>query len=441
VGASLLALSSCNNHGEVALSKRQDPSSGEIPKLPVPSQNGPRIASIADRTPVLERPALGARELGYLHAGDRVPRAAEPYSREGCNDGWYPVRPAGFVCASGAATIDLSHPTLAAMAIQPLLDQPLPYTYARTTNDTLLLERDGSREGAVREIGKLKRRSGMAVVGSWTAALPGSAPERLALLTSGKFVRAADLEAAKASDFAGVELGEKVTLPVAFVVKRGVRDFKLDGEDAAQGKDLDVHTRLELTGKYRTAHGEKFWALANGRWVRNRDVTAILARNAFPDFAVDGQKWLDVSVVMQTLVAYEGRRPFFATLLSVGRDPAAAGDGATIDVNASLTPGFGLGTFEVREKHVTLVGADPFAAREGYQLYDLPWAFELSSGRLGYGSYWHERFGVEHGPGALELSPTDAARLFQWITPSVPEGWHATSSLHGEAKTLVVIRK
>ena len=49
-----------------------------------------------------------------LHAGDRVARANEPYSRDGCADGWYPVRPAGFVCASGGATVDLSHPTLAA---------------------------------------------------------------------------------------------------------------------------------------------------------------------------------------------------------------------------------------------------------------------------------------------------------------------------------------
>ena len=108
---------------------------------------------------------------------------------------------------------------------------------------------------------------------------------------------------------------------------------------------------------------------------------------------------------------------------------------------ASASAAFGLGTFEVRAKHVTLVGADPASARESFQLYDLPWVFELSSGRLGYGAYWHDRFGVEHGPGALQLSPSDAARLFQWITPSIPDGWHAASTLRGEPKTLVVIRK
>jgi hypothetical protein len=433
----------CANHDGVSLSKQEELSSAEIPKVPVPPENGPKLAAIADMTPVLERPAAGARQIGYLHAGDRVARAKEPYSRLGCADGWYPVRPAGFVCASGSATIDLSHPTLGAMAIQPLLDQSLPYTYARTIADTPLLERDGAHEAAVKEIGKLRRRSGFAVVGSWTASLPGGSPERLALLTNGKFVKAADLEAATPSDFAGVELGEKQTLPLAFVVKRGVRDYKLDGENAEQGRDLDVHTHLDLTGKFRTAHAEKFWALENGRWVRNRDVTAVLARGVFPDFAKDGQKWLDVSVVMGTLVAYEGKKPFFVTLLSIGREATAAAspEGLSADAPAPPSASFGLGTFEVRAKHVTLVGADPFAPRESFQVYDAPWAFELSSGRLGYGAYWHDRFGVEHGPGALELSPADAARLFQWLTPSVPDGWHAVSTLHGEAKTFVVIRK
>src|SRR5262245_4181274 len=112
------AAAGCASKDEVALSK---PAPVEIPKVPVPSENGPKLASIADLTPVLERPAPGARQLGYLHAGARVARAEQPYSREGCAAGWYPVRPAGFVCASAGATVDLTHPTLAATAIQPLL--------------------------------------------------------------------------------------------------------------------------------------------------------------------------------------------------------------------------------------------------------------------------------------------------------------------------------
>lgn len=433
----LALLVSCTGSPEVDLSKR---ASKDIPKVPVPAEHGPKLASIADLTPVLERPGSDSRRLGYLHAGARVSRAEEPYGREGCAKGWYPVRPQGFVCADGSATTDLRHPTLAAMAIQPLLDQPLPYTYARTTTETPLYERDPARDGAVRESGRLKRRAGLAVVGSWTASVPGGgAPERLALLTSGRFAKAADLEAAEFSDFSGTELAEgKVTLPLAFVVKRGVRRYKLDRNGAEKDKELEVHSLLPLTGRFRTSHGEKFWALEDERWVRHRDVTAILPRSTFPDFAVEGQKWLDVSLIMQTLVAYEGKRPFFATLVSVARE---VGPAATGSVQGAPSDAWGLGTFEITAKHVTHVGADPFALRQSFQVYDLPWVLELGKARALYGSYWHDRFGVEHGAGGIELSPSDAVRLFQWATPSLPDGWHSSTRLGAEGKTLVVLRK
>jgi hypothetical protein len=436
----LALLAGCTGTPDAPLSKK---ASNEIPKVPVPAEHGPKLASIADLTPVLERPARDARRIGYLHAGARVSRAEKPYSREDCAQGFYPVRPAGFVCAEGSATVDLTHPTLAAMAIQPLLDQPLPYTYARTSGETPLFERDPARDGAVREVGKLRRRAGVAVVGSWSATVPGSTEaERLALLTSGRFAKARDLEAAKPSEFAGVELRGKVALPLAFVVKRGVRRYKLDRENAEKDKELDYHALLPLTGRFRTAHGEKFWALDAEKWVRNRDVTAILPRSTFPDFAVEGQKWLDVSLVMQTLVAYEGKKAFFATLVSVGREVAPAADTSVSDaVQGMPSAAWGLGTFEISAKHVTEVGADPFSLRESHQVYDVPWTLELASGRKLYGAYWHDRFGIEHGAGGIELSPGDAVRIFQWATPALPDGWHSSTRLGSEAKTLVVLRK
>jgi hypothetical protein len=192
-----------------------------IPNVPVPPESNPPIAAIADLAPVLERPAPGAKQVGYLHAGGRVARGLAPFGKEGCAGGWYPVRPAGFLCAGESATIDLRHPTLAAMAIQPMLEQALPYTYARARSETPLYERNPAENAGVREIGKLKKRAGMAVVGSWTASAPGGGPERLALLSNGKFVKAADLEAAEPSSFAGATLDKEVRLPLASTTTRG----------------------------------------------------------------------------------------------------------------------------------------------------------------------------------------------------------------------------
>ncbi len=447
VGLGLASLLGCSGSDKDPKLSKQD-ATDAIPNVPMPAESNPPIASIADMTPVLDRPARNGKMIGYLHAGSRVPRAVDAFSKQDCPGGWFPVRPAGFVCAGDSATIDLSHPTLQAMAIQPSLDQPLPYTYARTRGETGLFEHEPKRDAAVREVGKLKKRASMAVVGSWNAALPGGASERLALLTSGKFVRAADLEALDPSPFAGAVLGTDLKLPLAWIVKRGVRAWKLDGTATKKGDVLDYHARLELTGRFRTADGEKYWAVADGRWVRHKDVTLALARSKFPDFVKPDTRWIDISIITGVLIAYEGKKAVLATLVSVARpieaDPMLA-ELTPASVPASPPPPAGpnaLGTFEIRAKHVTLVGANPREAGEGFELFDLPWVMELSSGRKLYGAYWHDRFGVEHGNGAVEVAPGDAARLFSWVTPALPSGFHGFSpSAIKDGVTYVVVRK
>jgi len=381
-------------------------------------------------TPVLERPATGARQLGYLHAGGRVARAAEPYSRRGCGGGWYPVRPRGFVCATESATLDMAHPTLAAMAQRPNLDQPLPYTYARTRVETPIFERDPTRDDAVREVGRLKRRAGMAVVGSWSAHDPEGTVQRLGLLTSGRFVRASDLEAADPSAFHGVEVATADDLPIAFVVKRGVHTWKLDGSDARKVDALSFHDVVRLTGRFHSVGQVKYWGTKDGDWVRHRDVLVAQPRNTFPDFAQGNQRWVDVSVITGMLTLYEGKRATFVTLVSLNRDAhQAEGDKW-------------LGAFEVASKEVTLTTRDENSFGEPFELFDAPWGITLSSGTSLYGAYWHDRFGVDHGAGAIELSPADAERVYHWVTPELPDGWHGLSASLGDGdKARIVLRK
>jgi hypothetical protein len=426
-----LLLSACGSHRQDGPSLSKAAAEDEsIPNVPEPAANGPQLGAVANITPVLERPASGARQLGYLHAGGRVARAVEPYSRRGCGGGWYPVRPRGFVCATESATVDMAHPTLAAMALTPNLEQPLPYAYARTRVETPIFERDPTHDDAVREVGKLKRRAGMAVVGSWSARDPEGATQRLALLTSGRFVKAVDLEAAAPSNFHGVELSKKDDLPFAFVVKRGVHAFNLEGDTSRKVNPLDYHEVVHLTGRYHSVGEVKYWATSDGHWVRHRDVLVVQQRNTFPEFAQGNQRWIDVSVVTGTFTLYEGRRPLFVTLCSVNRDAhQAEGDKW-------------LGAFEITGKEVTLATREANSFAETFELFDAPWGITLSSGLQLYGAYWHDRFGVDHGAGAIELSPSDAERVYQWVTPQLPEGWHGLSTpLADNEKTKIVIRK
>lgn len=403
-----------------------------IPSVPVPPENGPRLGAIASVTEVLDRPSRKGRSIGYLHAGDTVPRSTEPVSTAGCDAGWYAVRPAGFVCASGGATLDLSHPTLSVMAVRPSFESALPYTYARAVRDATLYEVDPGRDAAIRKLGTLRAGSGLAIVGSWSAPDESGKPLRLAMTTEGKFVAAADLESAQPSAFQGVELSGGRTLPLAFVVKRGVHVWTFRDDSPEKGDALPYHAKIELDGKRRKTSGAEFLATKDGHWVRTRDVTVILPRHELPSFAQGEQKWIDVSVVTGTLVAYTGQKPWFVTLVSVGQDRLGAPGSSLVTERGEL---------DVIGKHLTFVGRDPASYMDGASIYDAPWALELSSGQLVVGAYWHDRFGIEHGPGNLELSPSDAARLFQWATPGLPSGWHGVRLVAGSPRTIVNVRK
>ncbi len=432
-----LSVVGCGLSGEGAPLSKTDDDDGASVSFTAPAESAAKLGAIANATPILERPGKAARSIGSLHAGAFVARGdAALRKTAACDAGYYAVFPRGVVCLNQGATLDVAHPTLQAMALQPTLDKPLPYTYGRARVETALLERDPARPDAVRELTKLPRGSSMAVVGSWNARLGDGEPERLALLTNGRFVRAGDLEAVRSSTFSGYELSDDQKLPpVAFVVKRGVSVFKPDGDVFAKAAPLEYHEVVPLSGRFRTVGGTRMWSSDATRWVRDQDVTLLHRRTKFPDFAQEGQRWLDVGIILGTLVAYEGTKPVFATLVSTGRDRLA--EAATPELPAAVTK---LGTFEVIAKHITLLGAAAERAGERVALFDLPWVLELSSGQLLQGAYWHDRFGIEHGPGDIQLSPADARRIFEWATPALPRSWHSVT-LTDAPKTFVVVHK
>jgi hypothetical protein len=430
---SIALVSGCGHRDTAPRLEKSEDEDVAIPRVPEPPALGPKLGALANVTPILDRPSKRGLRIGTLHAGETVVRAAEPFSTRGCDGGWFPVRPRGFVCATGSATIDLAHPTLVAMAIQAQESEPLPYTYARTVRDTTLFEPDGARENAVRPLGTLRAKSGMAIVGSWAATDPSGDSLRLAMMSDGHLVPAGDLEAAAPSEFQGAPLGEETKLPVAFVVKRGVRAWAFRGDAPEKHDLLGYHARLDLSGRNRTAGGVEFWATSDGRWVRLPDVTLVRERHEFPPFATEDRKWIDLSVVTGALVAYEGTRPVFATLASVGRDRLGAPESSAVTQRGEL---------EIVGKYVTVADRDPNAFTDGVSIYDAPWALELSSGQLLLGAYWHDRFGIEHGPGNIELSPADAARLFRWVDPALPVGWHGVTGRPSDGKpTIVNVRK
>lgn len=398
-----------------------------VPDVPVPPENGPLLGATAHATPIRLAPNRAAGVVGYLHAGAKVPRAEQAFSHEGCDEGWYPIRPRGFVCLDEGATINLDHPTLATMAIAPDLNAALPYTYARTTRDTLLWAPKSAQERTISSDRTITSRSGAAIVGSWEATDPEGHARRLAMLTNGRFVDVSDVEEATASDFAGLPLGEAEKLPVGFIVKRGIAAWDVSGPTFERKRELQYHELLRLTGRTKDVKEAKYWETSDGLWVRHQDMTTIAERPEKPGFVKAGQRWIDVSVIAGTLVAYEGNQPVYATLVSVGRDRAS--DELP---DAKLTK---RGEFAVTAKYVTGIASDVSSFANRVEIHDAPWIIELASGQAIHGAFWHNRFGIEHGDGNIQLSPADARWLFQWVTPEVPSNWHGVIVQAGDTAT------
>jgi hypothetical protein len=99
-------------------------------RVPVPPANGPQLAPISMQTSVYARPDPKAEVVGYLRLGAKVARSAEALTKDGCPEGWYAVRPLGFVCSGTNATTKLDHPLVRAMTLEPDRTKPMPYPYA-----------------------------------------------------------------------------------------------------------------------------------------------------------------------------------------------------------------------------------------------------------------------------------------------------------------------
>lgn len=417
----------CSAQEAPALSKQ---AGGSAPPEVKVKLDNPKVGVVANVAPIFDKPG-GKKSIGLLHAGAQLPASKNTFEGEGCKSGFYAVFPRGFLCADHVTT-DLSHPTLTAMALRPKLDQPLPYTYARTTKSTPLYKRHPDQPGQVIEYQKLRKNAGLAIVGSWTAKDPDGTEQRLGLTTSGHFVKAVDLRAAEPSNFVGVDLTQDEKLPVGFIVKRGVFAWDIKDADIKKQRALEYHEKISLTGRYRTIGDVRYWATADEHFIRHRDLTVVRRRSILPDFVKPDLKWVDISIITGTAVFYMEKQPIYATLVSVGRD--RTGDPKTTDSTE-------MGTFEVVSKQVTDTSLDPSSLALYYPIYDTPWVIELSSGQHMMGAYWHNRFGIEHTDGSIHFSPADAQRLFVWLEPKRPQGWHGVVKPEKAAASLVLIRK
>ncbi|GAB4202297.1 MAG: hypothetical protein OHK0013_15410 [Sandaracinaceae bacterium] len=227
---------------------------------------------------------------------------------------------------------------------------------------------------------------------------------------------------ARGSTFEGVEITDGV-LDVAWVARPSaeLRAWTGRGPGALVrrlGRRDVVHVVAELgRGLLRTTEGV----------VRARDVIRTTSEPP-PAELREGERWIDVDLTTQTLVAYEGSRPVFATLVSTGR--ASPGHETPVGVHRIW----------VKLAEDTMDDLDVTDQASNYAIEAVPWVQYFSEGVGLHAAFWHDDFGRPRSHGCVNLSPRDARRLFAWTSPELRPGWDAILTTEAQPGTIVRVR-
>jgi hypothetical protein len=433
----------------------------------------PRIASIAMRTYVYLEPNHRSTRLGYLRAGAVVGRAADPAGTEGCSGGWYRIEPRGYVCVGRGASLDLEHPVVLATARGPRRGEPLPYHYVISRKPpptryvrlpTLAEQRHVEGVGA--DVGlsswSLRNKALLGPPDPPTPLLasgrdtpkPWGAEERMRFAvhrgrargesafglsatfewTGRRFGQTTELDiipidrtnVVAPSAMRGVEVGG-LGVP-AFVMFQGIGKMRPDDDGRLRADGIAAHrSGWMLTGK-RTGPNGELVETTEGVWLPVDALRIGVLGKDLWGHAQAGKKWIDVSIERQMLVAYEGTRAVYATLVSTGR-------GGLDD--PEITSATVQGTFFISDKHLSATMDGDEASDDAFDLHDVPYVQYFHGNYALHGAFWHDAFGKERSHGCINLAPADAAWLFEWTDPQVPAAWHGASNR--KSGTLVYI--
>jgi lipoprotein-anchoring transpeptidase ErfK/SrfK len=146
------------------------------------------------------------------------------------------------------------------------------------------------------------------------------------------------------------------------------------------------------------------------------------------------ERWIDVDIAAQRLIAWQGDQAVRAMKISSG----VGAEGAPYS-----TP---RGTYRIYAKLRAATMASPPAASgdppdpHPYRFEAVPDVQYFHKEIALHGAYWHRRFGERVSHGCVNLAPADAAWLFAFTSPELAAGERERRTDVGKPGTLVRVR-
>lgn len=246
----------------------------------------------------------------------------------------------------------------------------------------------------------------------------------------GGYVEAGRVYGKKVFDFEGAVLEEGADFPFGFIDDDNAAAFELQEDGSLKRKKkLEYRSFVDLEPEPKTIGKRAYYQTTDGMWVRESHVR-MAVRREMPEDIDPWERWVDVSLSTQLLVAYEGDQPVFATLVSTGKKGNKE--------ESFRTP---KGKWRIQSKHISSSMAGSTATDGDYSIQDVPWTMFFEGNYALHGAFWHTRFGRTRSHGCVNLGPTDARWLFYWTTPFLPETWHGVKSQDDSPGSMVVVHE
>lgn len=450
-----------------------------------------RVYALSRNVWVYPEPDVTRQWIGFLWLGGSVPiRNESSQAGPGCAH-FYAIEPRGYVCVDDKrATTDSKNPVLVALRpYAPNVDSPWPHRYGESRGiaryedlptEQMQLQRESDLRDQLERIERAKEGGkvhfllegvDLAPAPSIDVELPplprGLREDRRRvtpqsavaysvetfkngrswLLSGDLWWMPKDRVALYPKvTYHGVHLGRDANLPLAFFRNADQPKYTRNGDSlVATSESFARLSWRELTGRSLQVEGTTYLEAKDGSWFKKDEAVVPELRERTPWGAPVGgtdetttapagrQTWLDVSVWGGWLIAYEGTRPVFTTLVSSGRGGTPQQGRDPLETAATPT-----GRFKITGKFKTATMVAP-----GELIHsDVPWAQNFTGPYALHGAYWHNDWGKLKSGGCINVSPIDGKWLFEWTEPRSPEGWHGVRWLpRQEPSTTLLVRR
>ncbi len=244
-----------------------------------------------------------------------------------------------------------------------------------------------------------------------------------------EYLPAAHVREHKPSLFQGTRLGDDtgMTVPIAFVWPKGSSTLAWT-RGAARGGGLrrQLEERTAVPVLESAQDGARIFAyrIGDDEWIDADDVR-VERPVALPAGLKPGERWIDVDLDTQILVAYEGDLAVYATMISAGLKDTPTETGV----------------YRVWKK-VAETDMKGLSGEDPYSVATVPWTqfFSPEKGLALHTAYWHDKFGLPKSHGCVNLAPRDARWLYFFTDPQVPPGWSMAAGVVEAPGSIVRVR-